>query len=152
MVIAALCFWDTQLCLIQVLNDWNTLIVQSILLNMVKKIRGYNSIITIQAHLICHFGWDQTPLLTHVIQCRIQVKPRYFINRVRPAWPGQNVTWSTRISRPSFNPDIDNRLLSFKLVVLLYSSTQDIKITYQPWLAMPKSSSRWYAVSTKYSI
>ena len=34
--------------LIQVPNDQNTLIVQSILQNMVKKIRGYTSIITIK--------------------------------------------------------------------------------------------------------
>ena len=37
MVIVALCFSGRQLYLIQVLNDQNTLIVQSILQNMVKK-------------------------------------------------------------------------------------------------------------------
>ena len=50
MVIVALtiCFWSVQLCVIQVLNDRNTLIVQSILQNMVKKIKGYTSIIIVK--------------------------------------------------------------------------------------------------------
>ena len=38
-----------------------------------------------QARLIHYFGREQTPLLTHVIQSRIRVRPGYFINRVRPA-------------------------------------------------------------------
>ena len=38
-----------------------------------------------QACLIHCFGLDQTPLLMHVIQCRIWVRPGYFINWVRPA-------------------------------------------------------------------
>ena len=36
-----------------------------------------------QAHLIYYFGQEQTPLLMHVMQCRIWVRPRYFINQVR---------------------------------------------------------------------
>ena len=52
-----------------------------------------------QAYLIHYFGQEQVPLLTHVIQCRIQVIPRYFINQVRPAWPAQNVTQLIRITR-----------------------------------------------------
>ena len=36
-----------------------------------------------QACLIHYFGWEQTPLLMHVIQCRIWVRSGYFINRVR---------------------------------------------------------------------
>ena len=47
MVIAALCFRGVQLCIIQVLNYGNTLIVQSILKNMVKK-SGLNFITTIK--------------------------------------------------------------------------------------------------------
>ena len=38
-----------------------------------------------QVRLIHYFGWDQTPLLTHMIQCRIWITPGYFINLVRPA-------------------------------------------------------------------
>ena len=41
------------------------------------------------------------PLLLHVIQYRIRIRPGYFINRVRPAWPGQNMT---QVNLPSFNP------------------------------------------------
>ena len=60
-----------------------------------------------QACLIHYFGWEQTSLLTYVIQWRNQVRPRYFTKRVRPAWPGQNMTQLTRITwttRPGFNP------------------------------------------------
>ena len=59
-------------------------------------------------HLIHCFGQEQAPLLTHVIDCRIQVSPGYFINRVRPTWPSQNVTWlaqTTWMTQPGFNPD-----------------------------------------------
>ena len=41
-------------------------------------------------------------LLLHVIRCRVGVGPRYFINRVRPAWPGQNVTLITRMTQPCY--------------------------------------------------
>ena len=44
-----------------------------------------------QACLIRYFGREQMPLLMHMIQCRIWVWPGYFMNWVRPAWPGQ--TW-----------------------------------------------------------
>ena len=54
-----------------------------------------------QECLIHYIGREQMPLLTDVIQCRIRVRPGYFISRVRPAWPRQNVT---RITRPGFNP------------------------------------------------
>ena len=47
----------------------------------------------------------QTPSSTHVIQCRIRVRPGYLIKRVRPTWPGQNVTRLTWMTLPSFNPD-----------------------------------------------
>ena len=40
----------------------------------------------------------QTPLLIHMIQYKIRVRPRYFINRVWPTWTGQNVTWLTWMS------------------------------------------------------
>ena len=33
------------------------------------------------------------------------VRPGYFINRVWPTLPGQNVTLLTQITRPRFNPD-----------------------------------------------
>ena len=58
-----------------------------------------------QARLIHYFGREQTPLLTHVIQYRIRVRPGCFINRVRHE---QNMTRLTRISqmtRPGFNPE-----------------------------------------------
>ena len=54
----------------------------------------------------CLIHWEQTPLLMHVIQYRILITPRYFINWVKPVWPGQNLTSLTRITRPSFNPNI----------------------------------------------
>ena len=63
-----------------------------------------------QAHLIYYFVRAQTPILTHVIQCRIRVRPGYFINLVRLAWPGQNVIWITRMTRSGFNPTIDSIL------------------------------------------
>ena len=59
-----------------------------------------------QACLIHYFGREQMPLLTHVIQCKIPVRSRYFINQVSLAWPGQKVSRLTQITRPSFNPDI----------------------------------------------
>ena len=37
-----------------------------------------------QARLIHYFGQEQTPLLTHMIQCRIRVRPEYFINWIKP--------------------------------------------------------------------
>ena len=37
-----------------------------------------------QAHLFHYFGREQMPLLAHLIQCRIRVRPEYFINLVRP--------------------------------------------------------------------
>ena len=43
--------------------------------------------------LIHYFGQDQIPLAMHMIHYRIQVRPKYFINQVRHAWPRQSVTW-----------------------------------------------------------
>ena len=63
-----------------------------------------------QACLINYFGWEQMSLLMHVIQCRIQVRPGYFINQVRRTRPGQNMTQLTRMTRPGFNPDSNGLL------------------------------------------
>ena len=54
-----------------------------------------------QAHLIHYFGQEQVPLLKYVIQCRIQV---------RFAWPRQNVTWLTQMTRSGFNSDVYSML------------------------------------------
>ena len=35
---------------------------------------------------------EKMQLSLYVLQCRIQVRSGYFINQVRPAWPGENVT------------------------------------------------------------
>ena len=61
-----------------------------------------------QARLIHHFNHSQTPWSMHMIQCRIRIRPRYFIKQIRPTWPRQNVTRMTQIAqmtRPGFNPD-----------------------------------------------
>ena len=109
MVIVALCFWDAQLCYPS--TEWskysNCTVNPS---KYDKENQGIHFRYHRKAHLIHYFGREQTPLLTHVIQCRIQVRPWYFINRVRPAWPGQNMTRSTGITqmtRPGFNPGLD---------------------------------------------
>ena len=56
-----------------------------------------------QAYLIHCF------IITNVIQCRIWVIHRYFINQVRSAWPRQNLTWLTRMTWPGFNPGITSQ-------------------------------------------
>ena len=113
-VIEAYWFWGVLLYISQVLNNQNALIVQSILQNMVKKIRIHFHHHH-QARLIHYFGWEQTPLL-------MWVRPGYFINWVRCAWPGQNVTRLTQITRmawPGFNPRLDN-LVSFHMHTHIY--------------------------------
>ena len=84
MVIVALYFRGLRLYVLQVLNDRNTLIVQSILQSMIKKNQGIHFHHHRQAYLIHYFGLKQTPLLAHVTQCRIRVRPGYVINQVRP--------------------------------------------------------------------
>ena len=54
-----------------------------------------------QAHLIHHFVQGQMPLSTHKVQCRIWVRPGYFINRMRRTSLEQNMTSMTQ---PGFNP------------------------------------------------
>ena len=96
--------WDVWLCYPNS-EDWNTLIVATI--NLSEYAEENQGICLHQARLIHYFGKDHTPLLTHVIQYRIQVRSGYFINQVRPAWPRQNVTrltWITQMTQPSFNP------------------------------------------------
>ena len=62
-----------------------------------------------QARLIHYFGREKTPLLPHMIQCRIRVRPGYFINRIKPAWPGKNVTMQVDLD----NPDDPTRFQSW---------------------------------------
>ena len=59
-----------------------------------------------------HRHQGEAPSSTHVIQCRIRVRPRYLTKWVRPTWPGQNVTRLTQMIRPGFNP-----ASSYKVVV-----------------------------------
>ena len=47
-------------------------------------------------------GQNPMPLLMHVIQCKVSVRPGYVINQVRPDLLRQNVI---RMTQPSFNPD-----------------------------------------------
>ena len=73
-----------------------------------------------QACLIHYFGQEQIQLLTQVIQCRIRVRSGYFINWVRPTWPGQNMNRLTRITQmtwPGFNP-IVHTYISFEQLPL----------------------------------
>ena len=85
-----------QLYIIQALNNQSTLIVQSIIPKNLR-IRRYVSIISCLIH---YFDQDQMPLLMSVIQCKIWVRPGYFINQVRPTGPGPNVTWVTQMTQP----------------------------------------------------
>ena len=45
-----------------------------------------------QARLIHHFDQGQTLLSTHVIQCRIWVRPEYFMQRMGLTSPKQNIS------------------------------------------------------------
>ena len=65
MVVVALYFWGVRLCIVQALNDQNTLIVQSALPSVLRRIRGYAY--RHQERLIHHFDQHQAPLLMHVI-------------------------------------------------------------------------------------
>ena len=47
-------------------------------------------------------GQNPMPLLMHVIQCKVSVRPGYVINQVRPDLLRQNVI---QMTQPSFNPD-----------------------------------------------
>ena len=96
-IIAALYFWGVQLCIIQLPNDQNNLIVQS---NTWDESR--DTFPSSLSSMLNFLLWsDKMPLLIHTIQCRIWVRPRYFINWIRPTWPGQNVT---QVTQSSFNP------------------------------------------------
>ena len=67
------------MCIILALNDQNTLIVQLFLSNILSRIKRYASITT-HACLIYCFGQDLIPLLLmHMIQCRIWVRPVFYI-------------------------------------------------------------------------
>ena len=74
------------------------------------------------------------PLLMHVIQCRIRGRPGYFINLVRPAWPGQNVTqltWIYRMTWPGFNPRKDSPDHNMYLVSMQFHPV--VVITMLSW-------------------
>ena len=86
-------------------NDRNILIVQSLHRNILRRIIDTLPL-SLLSTLNSSFYQNYMPLLLHIIQCWIQVWPRYFINQVRPARPGQNMTWLTRMTVPIFNPGI----------------------------------------------
>ena len=67
MVIVDLYFWGMQLCIIQqALNNKNTLIIQLISPNILRRITWYISIITVEhTELITYYDQDQT--LMHTI-------------------------------------------------------------------------------------
>ena len=56
-----------------------------------------------EACVIHYFDENQMPLLMYMIQYRICVRPRYFINLVRSAWAGQNMIQLIQMTWPSFN-------------------------------------------------
>ena len=97
------------------LNDWNTLFVQSIC----KVFWGESGNLLLSSLWSIHNSYqNQMPLLMHMIQYRIWVRPRCFINQVRPTdlyRPGQNVT---QMTRPSFNPgwNCSNNFLACTIV------------------------------------
>ena len=98
------------------INGQNTLIVQSIPLMQLLAIRCFEEICYhrhFQAHLLHYFDQGQILSSMRMIPCRIQVRPGYFINRMRPTWSRQNMTHITWMIRPSFNPDL------FHIAILL---------------------------------
>ena len=88
----ALSFWGVQLCVVIQGIEWskysNCTINSSKYLRRNQQIHFHHHH---QIHLIHYFVGIQM-LLLHVIQYRIWVRPGYFINQVRPAWPRQNIT------------------------------------------------------------
>ena len=108
-------FWGVQLRVIQVLNDQNTLIVQSILQNTVKKIKGHALLSSLWSTLNSLL-WSGTGAIMKVRdpmqnpgQSRIFCKP------------GQtNLTRTKRdqITRSSFNPDINPSWFLIKSVFI----------------------------------
>jgi len=64
--------------------------------------RYCNIVALTEACSIYHF---QMPLITHVIQCKIQVRPGYFIRWVRSGWPVKKVTRMTQMTWPGCNAD-----------------------------------------------
>ena len=56
-----------------------------------------------------HHHQGQTSSSTHVIQCRVRIRPGYLIKRVRPTRSRQNVTrltLMTQMTQPGFNPGV----------------------------------------------
>ena len=68
---------------------------------------------------IHYFDQDQMPLLTYMIEYRIQVRLGYFINQVRPAWPGQNMIRFTRMTQSCFTPGLVHKILICPKVLFL---------------------------------
>ena len=81
-----------------------------------------------QVHLIHYFGREQTPLLMHVIQCRIRIRPGYLLYK-----PGQ--THLTRTKRDLV--DLDN---------------PDNPTRFQPWTMIADRLLNLETLSTKYSV
>ena len=66
--------------IIQALNDQNILIVHLFHLILRIKVNFHHHH---QPHLNHYFDQGQTSLLMHTIQCKIRVRPRYFIKQMR---------------------------------------------------------------------
>ena len=97
--------------------------------------------------------WDLvTALLMHVIQCKIWVRPGYFIKRVRPGWPGQKVTRLTRMTWPSCNADLSTKSLSvtycYISLVLIHVDISVLYITYVCFLITVQCV--WYRTCQSY--
>ena len=105
-----------QLCIVQVPNNQNTLIVQSIFQNTLRRFRRCTSIIAVK--ILNSLG--QAHLLIHMIQCKIWIKPKCFIKQVRPASLRQYVIQLTWMTWPSFNPDLHTYVPIAKILILLY--------------------------------
>ena len=133
-VIAVLYFWGVLLCIIEVLNNQNILIVESIFSDIQEICFHHHH----QACLIHYFGQDQT----HMIQCTI---------RVRPGCYKPDQTCLTQIKR---NPDDSTRfqpgyvyyfcikLSSFHIIgaVSTQCVLQGVHISQYCWLGSIQSS------------
>ena len=119
MVITALYFWSV----IQALNNWNTLILQSI---------SWNNYVD-ENQEICFHHHHQACLIYYLIRTRCHYwcmwsnvgsrsDPGYFVNWVRPTWPWQNMS---QMTWPDFNParHTNGTKIDYHLIIIIMFDT-----------------------------